>query len=101
MYAMSTAAEILNTTTAALEAAMTSGVTIADLSRGRGLDVDAVVESVVDAEIGDIAALATIAGFDAGDVALFVAEVRAYLLAFVDHGPHAAETLFDDALTVV
>lgn len=95
MYVTSTAAEILGVARVVLETTLASGETIADLARGRGLDVDAVTEAVVDSEIADIEVLAVIAGFSADDVMLFVNEVRDYVVAFVNGGEETANQQFD------
>lgn len=94
MYAISTAADILGVTPTALEAALARGETIVSLTRACGLDPDEMTESVVDAEVADVAALAMIAGFDADAIAEFVAEMRAYLVSFVTHGEQVAEQFF-------
>lgn len=98
MYAMTTAAEILGVTPAALEAALARDETILSLTRACGLDPKRMTEAIVDAETADVEALATIAGFGADDVAGFVGEMRSYLVSFVTDGEHVADRLFDRTL---
>ncbi|NEE03743.1 hypothetical protein [Phytoactinopolyspora halotolerans] len=100
MYAIPTAAEILGVTPAALEAALERGETIATLSRSCDVDVDTMTESLVDAEVPDVEALATIAGFTSDEIAQFAAELRAYLVEFVNEGQDAADNLFDSPALV-
>lgn len=95
MYAISTAAERLGVTPTALETALDRGETIATLTRACGLDPDEMTLSVINAEVADVEALAVIAGFDAAEVAQFVAEVRAYLITLVWDGEAAADARFD------
>lgn len=97
MYAIPTAAGILGVTPRALEAALDRGETIASLTRACGLDPEEMAQSVVDAEVADVEVLATIAGFSAADVAVFVQEMRAYLVCFVYDGEDVADALFDGA----
>jgi hypothetical protein len=95
MYAIPTAAEILGVTPNALEAALDRGETIATVTRACGLDVEHMKESLIDAEVPDIEALAMIAGFDSEEISQFAAEVRSYLDSFVEHGEQVADTWFD------
>ena len=95
MWARSTASEMLGVTPTALQAALDRGETIASLARECGLDVELVVDAVVAAELGDIEALARIAGFGEADVELFGLEVRAYLGTLVTSGERAAEALVE------
>lgn len=95
MWALSTAAEKLGVTSAALQMALDRGETIASLAHAGGVDVDEVTESVVDAELADVEALARIAGFGAADIALLGRDMREYLVAVVNKGEHIAEALFD------
>ncbi|WP_129664720.1 hypothetical protein [Phytoactinopolyspora endophytica] len=95
MYAIPTAAGILGVTPAALEAALQRGETIATLARACGLDLDTMTDSLVDAEVPDVEALATIAGFDSDDISEFTAEMRAYLVTFINDGEHVANAQFD------
>ncbi|WP_166345563.1 hypothetical protein [Phytoactinopolyspora limicola] len=100
MYAIPTAAEILGVTPAALEAALDRGETIATVTRACGLDVDHMTESLVNAEVPDIEALAMIAGFTTAEISQFAAEVRTYLTSFVEHGQQAADAWFDSPALV-
>jgi len=95
MWALSTAAEKLGVTPVALQMALDRGETIASLAQACGVDVDEVTETVVEAELADIEALARIAGFGAADIALLGREMREYLVAVVNEGEHIAEALFD------
>ncbi|AYY12589.1 hypothetical protein EF847_07595 [Actinobacteria bacterium YIM 96077] len=95
MYAISTAAEILGVTPSALEAALERGETIATLTEACGLDLDHMTESLVNAEVPDIEALAMIAGFDSDEIAQFGAEVRQYVTSFIHDGEQAANRRFD------
>ncbi|NED94736.1 hypothetical protein G1H11_05370 [Phytoactinopolyspora alkaliphila] len=95
MYAIPAAAEVLGVTPTALEAALRRGETIASLTEGCGLDVDRMTEQVLDAEVPDIEALASIAGFDSDEIDQFAAELRNYLISFIHEGEQAANALFD------
>ncbi|WP_152690575.1 LLM class oxidoreductase [Jiangella alkaliphila] len=95
MYAIPTAAHILGVTPAALEAALERGETIRSLTIACGQDPDRITEAIVDAETGDVVALARIAGFEPDAIAEFTRELRAYLVAFVDDGERVADRLFE------
>jgi hypothetical protein len=95
MYAIPAAADILGVTPEALETALERGETIATLTRACGLDVEQMTEQVLDAEVPDVEALATIAGFDSDEVSQFSHELRSYLISFIHEGEQAANARFD------
>lgn len=95
MYAIPTAAQILGVTPKALATALERGETIHSLAVACGQDPDRMTEAIIDAETADVVALASIAGFGPDAVAEFARELRAYLVAFVHDGEHAADRLFE------
>ncbi len=95
MDVVSTAADLLGVTPAALDAALGRGETIASLARECGLDEHDVVEAVVEAEASDVAVLAMIGGFGQSDIDQFVAEISAYVRTFVVSGPEVADAALD------
>lgn len=101
MYANETAAEILGVTPDALAHALGRGETIASITASCGLDVRAMTEAVVDAELADIEALAVIAGFAPDAVDDIVADMRAYVVAVITDGAAAAEARFSGTARLV
>ncbi|PSL08541.1 hypothetical protein CLV30_101516 [Haloactinopolyspora alba] len=95
MYAIPTAADRLGVTPGALRKALDRGETIANLTRACGLDPDEMTLAVIDAEVADVEALALISGFDDTEIALFVSELRAFIITFVWDGEAAANARFD------
>lgn len=91
MDMVTAAADELGVTPRALRAALDRGETIGSFAGACGLDVAAVTAAIVDAEVSDIEALAPIAGFDDADITLFVAEMAAWLRAYVEDGEAAGD----------
>lgn len=73
---------------------VTPAALAASLTIACGKDPVAMTEAIVDAETADVVALAGIAGLEPDATAEFTRELRAYPVAFVRDGEHAADGLF-------